>query len=48
MKQLNLAESQQKKTHGYDVVNTDTVIAPLIAAANNQKIFFGPLGAAST
>ena len=25
-----------------------TVTAPLIAEANNQKIFFGPLGAAST
>ena len=26
----------------------DTVTAPLIAAANNQKMFFDPLGPAST
>ena len=39
------------KTHGYDPTFEDfqsTVTAPLIVAANNQIIFFGPSGAAST
>ena len=44
MIQYCLIENQQD--HLYEV-KLGTVAAPLIAAASNQKIFFGQLGAAS-
>ena len=43
-----------KIVYAYEAIQTSrstkisTVAAPLIAAANNQKIFFGPWGTAST